>query len=228
MKTDRKVGNSEKQNYKLICFDLDGTLIDETEYIWLTIYEHLSVDLIDTQKAAKKFWAKKITYEEWCQNDLSFLKEKNMHLKHFKEIAKKLKVMKGALETISELKKKGIKIAVISGSVDIMVDILFPKDIFDHVLINKIVFDKKGYVNDIVPTKYDCDEKATGLLMLCKKEKITTKECVFIGDNKNDISAAKAAGLAISFNSKSAELDSVCRVVIKEKDLRKSLKHIIS
>ena len=214
-------------NYKLVCFVLDGTLIDETEYIWLTIYEHLGVDLNETQKTAKKFWAKEITYEEWCQSDLNFLKQKNMHLKHFKDIAQKLKVMKGAIETVAELKKRGIKIAVISGSVDIIVDLLFPKNTFDYLLINKIVFDKKGFVQEIIPTLYDCDEKATGLLMLCKKEKISTKECVFVGDNKNDVSAAKAAGLAISFNSKSAELDNNCKVVIKKKDLRETLKHIV-
>jgi phosphoserine phosphatase len=151
-----------------------------------------------------------------------------MHLDDFKEIAKKLKVMRGAIKTITELKKQGIKIAVVSGSIDIMVDLLFPKDIFDYLLINKIIFNKQGFVQDIIPTKYDCDEKATGLLMLCKKENISTEKCVFIGDNKNDISAAKTAGLAISFNSKSTELDSICKVVIKEKDLSIILKHIIN
>jgi phosphoserine phosphatase len=222
-----KKTDNPKPNYKLVCFDLDGTLIDETEYIWLTIYEHLGVDLKETQKVAKKFWAKEITYPEWCISDLNFLKQKKMHLKHFQEIAKKLKVMNGAIETITELKKKGIKIAVISGSLDIMVDLLFPQNTFDYLLVNKIVFDKEGFVEDLIPTKYDCDEKGAGLLMLCKKEKISTRGCVFIGDNKNDISAAKAAGLAVSFNSKSAELDSSCNVVIKEKDLRKALKHVI-
>ena len=30
--------------YKLACFDLDGTIIDETIYIWQTIHEHLATD----------------------------------------------------------------------------------------------------------------------------------------------------------------------------------------
>jgi phosphoserine phosphatase len=214
-------------NYKLVCFDLDGTLIDETEYIWLNIYEHIGVNINETKKVAKKFWAKEITYEEWCQSDLNFMKERKTHKKHFQEIAKKLKVMDGALETIAELKKKGIRIAVISGSVDIMVELLFPKNTFDYLLINKLIFDKEGCVKDLIPTEYDCDEKATGLLMLCKKEKISVNECVFIGDNKNDIAAAKAAGLSISFNSKSVELDGICKAIIRIKDLRETLKYIV-
>jgi len=126
-------------------------------------------------KSSKEVLGKEITYDEWCQSDLNFLKEKKAHKKHFQEIAEKLKVMNGAIDTITALKKKGIKIAVISGSVDVMVELMFPKNAFDYLLINKLIFDKEGFVKEIVPTEYDCDEKATGLLMLCKKEKISAK-----------------------------------------------------
>ena len=211
--------------YKLVCFDLDGTLIDDTEYIWLTIYDYLGVQE-EARKYAKKFRSGEITYEEWCKNDLRLLTENKMNLTDLKKISENLKVMKGANETLSELRKKGYKLAVISGSIETMVDILFPNRPFDYVFINKLKFDKDGYIAGLIPTKYDEKEKATGLKKIAELEKIPLSECVFIGDNKNDIHVAKIAGLGISFNSKSVELDKVCRAVIKEKDLRLALKYI--
>ncbi|MBN2457978.1 HAD family phosphatase [Candidatus Woesearchaeota archaeon] len=213
--------------YKLVCFDLDGTLIDETESIWITLYEHLGVDLKEAAITANRFYAGEISYEEWCKSDLRLLKEHKLNTGSFKEIAAKLKVMQGAHETLKQLKEKGIKLAVISGSVDTIFDLLFPSHPFDYVFINKLVFDDYGNVQDIIPTDYDCDKKGKGLKRIAETEGISTKECVFVGDYKNDISIAKEAGLSIAFNSKSEELNSVSDVVIKEKDLSLILDHIL-
>ena len=97
---------------------------------------------------------------------------------------------------------------------------------FDYVFLNKIFFDKNGKVDRIVPTKYDFEHKLTGLKKIIKKENLRLKDCVFIGDHKNDIYVAKAVDLSISFNSKSMELDKVCNVIIRKKDLREILKFI--
>ena len=58
------------------------------------------------------------------------------------------------------------------------------------------------------------------------QEKRYDDEIVFVGDNFNDISAVEIAGLAISFNSKSEELDRLADVVISEKDLRAVLQYL--
>ena len=93
--------------FKLICFDLDGTIIDETTFIWQTIHEHLKTDSEKRKKATEEFYDKKISYEEWAKHDVELWKEKGATKKEILSALEPLKLMKGAKETIVELKKKG-------------------------------------------------------------------------------------------------------------------------
>jgi len=216
--------------YKLACFDLDGTIIDETESIWQTIHDHLQTDKNKRKQAKEDFFNKKMSYEEWARHDVELWKEVGATKKEILESLGKLRLMKGARETLDELKKKGLKLAIISGSLNFAIETVLPdyKEFFDHIFMNEIYFDDDGKIKKIRPTKYDMIHKATALRETCKRENIKESECIFVGDHHNDIQAAEAAGLGISFNSKSKELDAVCDVKIEEKNLKEILKFIMS
>ncbi|MEM4267888.1 MAG: HAD hydrolase family protein [Candidatus Woesearchaeota archaeon] len=96
----------------------------------------------------------------------------------------------------------------------------------DDILINRLSFDKKGKIVRMSFTKYDFHKKALGLKKIARRHNLSTQECVFVGDHHNDIEIAKTAWLSISFNSKSRNLDKVCDVVIKRRDLRKILHYL--
>ena len=96
--------------YKLICFDLDGTLIDEIIFIWQAIHDAVDTPLEIRRKAMDDFFSKKITYAEWAKHDVKMWQDKNVTKERLKEVISPLKLMPGALETISELKKQGIEI----------------------------------------------------------------------------------------------------------------------
>ena len=214
--------------YKLVCFDLDGTIVDETIFIWDTIHDFCGVPKEARRKAYDNFISKKITYNQWYEGDRIELKKVGCNKEKIFKAIKPLKLMPGALETLKELKKRGLKLALISGSLDVVLDYLIPnyKEIFDDVLINKISFDKEGNISGGKSTPFDFEHKATGLKMICKNEKINLKESVFVGDNHNDIHIAEIAGLSIAFNCKSDTLAQISDVVIKKKDLREILKFI--
>lgn len=137
-------------------------------------------------------------------------------------------LIKGSLETLKELKKKGYKIALVSGSINIVLEKLIPnyRELFEHVYLNELEFDRKGEIKGIKITDFDIEEKSSGLKKICETENIKPEECVFVGDHYNDIGIAKKAGFSISFNSKSSELDRVCNIVIRKKDLRGILKYL--
>ena len=213
--------------YPLVCFDLDGTLVDDTIYIWKTLHRDLKTDGAKRKKAQEDFFAKKITYAQWFNNDLKLMREAGAVKSAFIKILNTLKPMQGAKKTLQTLKANGHKIAVISGSLDIVVDHLFADFAFDHILINKIYFNKNGTIKGGTPTMYDMEGKANGLEELCQLENITTAKAAFIGDNINDIHIAKAAGFSIAFNCKSPLLSQICNVEIHQKDMTKILKHFV-
>lgn len=213
---------------KLICFDLDGTIIDETIFIWQTIHDALQTDKELRKKYMEQYHNGEINYSEWADIDINMWKEKGANKEKLMQAISALRLMDGAKETLKELKKKGYTLAIISGSLNIALEKVLPdyKKIFDHVYINKLYFDSNGDILHLEPTDYDVEHKATALKQIVVKENIDLKDTVFIGDNWNDIHIAETAGFSIAFNCKSDELAQISDVVIMEKDLRKVLEFI--
>lgn len=214
--------------YKLVVFDLDGTIIDETIFIWQTIHDHLSIDQVIRNRMSEKFYNKEISYEEWALHDIKMWQEKNATKEDIFKALKPLKLMNGALETLNELKRKGIKLAIISGSLNIALEKVFPdyKDYFDYCFLNKIYFNEDGSIKSLKATEFDFEHKADGLKYISEKENIDVKDIVFVGDHDNDIYIAELAGFTIAFNSKSEKLNKIADVIIEKKDLREILKWI--
>lgn len=205
--------------HPLVCFDLDGTLVDDTIYIWKTLHEAFDTDPARRRKAHDDYFAGRISYREWFENDLHLLDAAKADLHRIREVVSALRPMPGARDLILKLKSRGHKIAVVSGSLDIVVDELFGRDLFDHVLINHIRFDKNGRIAGGDPTPFDLAGKADGLAEVARREGVPLRATAFVGDNENDVWIARAAGLAIAFNCKSDALRAVCRFEVMGKEI---------
>ncbi len=216
------------QKYKLVCFDVDGTLIDNIRFSWQIFHDYFQTDRHRREDARNKFFNGEITYMQWAEHDINLWKERNAKKHEFFEAISHLNLMEGAIETLNELKKRGIKLAVISGSLNIMLEKFIPnyEDYFDDVFLSRIYFDENGQINKIEATEYDMDGKALALRKIAEREKIDLKECVFIGDYLNDMKIIQEAGLGIAFNCQHDELKKAADVVIEKKDLREILKYI--
>ncbi len=205
--------------YPLVCFDLDGTLVDDTVFIWQTLHDQLATDKAARHEAHRQYFAKQITYKQWFERDLELFVRAGATEGHIRAILKTLRPMPGAHQLLNELKQRGHILAVVSGSLDIVVDELFGDFEFDHLLINRIHFDEKGRITGGTHTPYDFEGKARGIKMLAQKEDLPLSATAFIGDNDNDRWAAEAAGLSIAFNCKSDALRQTCDVEVSSKDL---------
>ncbi len=209
--------------YPLVCFDLDGTLVDDTVYIWQTLHEHFGTDAAARRRAHDDYLAGRLPYPGWFAADLELLDRAGATEKAIRELLASLRPMRGARETLAELARRGHRLAVISGSLDIVVEALFAEVEFDHVLINRIEFDRAGRISGGTPTLYDLEGKADGLREICRRERLSTSRAAFVGDNVNDIWVAREAGLSIAFNCKSDELRSCCKAEVTGNDLREVL-----
>lgn len=215
--------------YKLVCFDVDGTLVDNVVYSWELFHHFFEVDMAKREEMRKKYYNGEIDYMQWANHDIGMWIKKGAAKNDFFRAMKNLRLMNGALETIMELKKKGIKLAIISGSLDVILEKVLPnyKELFDDAFLSYLIFDKNGKLIDAKVTQYDMIKKADALRKIAEREKMDLKHTVHIGDHHNDLEIAKIAGLSIAFDCKDEELRKAAKVVIDKKDLRETLKYIL-
>ncbi|MBI2658973.1 HAD family phosphatase [Candidatus Woesearchaeota archaeon] len=215
--------------YKLVCFDVDGTLIDNVTFSWQIFHDYFQTDRHRREDAKKKFFSGEITYLQWAEHDISLWRETNAKKEDFLKAIGHLKLMEGAMETLKELKRRGFKLAVISGSLNIILEKFIPdyNEFFDDVFLNRIYFDENGLISGVEATEFDIDAKALALKKIAEREKIKMEECVFIGDYLNDMKIIQEAGLGIAFNCNYEELKKAADIVIEKKDLRGVLKYIL-
>ena len=215
--------------YKLVCFDVDGTLIDNVKFSWQIFHDHFQTDRHRREDAKNRFFNGQITYKEWAEHDINLWKERDAKKSEFFKAIGHLRLMNGAMETLKELKKSGIKLAIISGSLNILLEKFIPnyEEFFDDVFLSRIYFDEDGSISKVEATEYDLDGKALALRKIAEREGISLKECVFVGDYLNDFKIIQEAGLGIAFNCQHDELKKVADVVIDKKDLREVLRYIL-
>jgi HAD superfamily phosphoserine phosphatase-like hydrolase len=205
----------------LICFDVDGTLIDDTIFIWQTLHDKMKTDPVERKFWSDAYWNHQITYEEWATRDVEMWIRQNVTREILLESLADLQLMSGARYTLSQLRKNDHALGVISGSIDLALEKTIPdySSVFDFVFLNRLLFDENNKLTGIVPTPFDIEQKASGLIEMSNRLRIPLRDTVFVGDNFNDIEVAKIAGCSIAFNCKSDELREVCRSYVAGNDL---------
>lgn len=216
-----------KDPYPVVCFDLDGTLLDGTIFIWKTLHEHFRTDPDRRRRAREDFFSGRIPYHQWFETDLELLSERGANRVQITEMLKKsVRPMRGALETLEALGRAGVKRAILSGGLDVVLWSFFRREVFSVVLLNKLYFSDEGLIAGGKATPYDLERKADGLFEIARRLGVEPEDCAFVGDNYNDLSAASVAGRSIAFCPKSEELRHRAHVTVDERDLRAVLPHL--
>ncbi len=201
---------------KLIAFDLDNVLIDGEAID--EIGKLMGVES-EISELTKKAMEGDLDFETALKERAALLK--GASVENIKEVVSKIPLMEGAEETIAELKKRGYKIATITGSFEIIANRMKDNLGLDYAFSN-VLHEEEGKLTGEVSGPLVTGSKAEILKEIMEMEKVKADESAAVGDGANDVSMLEEAGLGIAFNAKPV-LKEKADVVIEKKDLREIL-----
>ena len=192
-----QLDNMYRRMRRLICFDMDSTLI-ETEVIDELA---LRAGVGDEVKAiTERAMRGEIDFTESFRERVALLKGLDESV--MQEIAESLPITEGVDRLMYVLKKYGYKIAILSGGFTYFGQYLQKKYGIDYVYANELeIVDGKltgRYLGDVVDGK----RKAELLRLIAQVEKVDIAQTIAVGDGANDLPMLGIAGLGIAFHAK--------------------------
>jgi phosphoserine phosphatase len=183
---------------RLICFDMDSTLI-QTECI-----DELAIraGVGDQVKAITESAMRgEIDFKESFTRRVALLK--GLDVSVMQDIAENLPITEGADRLMEVLKRCGYKIAILSGGFTYFGEYLQRRWGIDYVYANELEIDENGkltgrYVGEVV----DGHRKAELLKLIAQVEKVNLAQTIAVGDGANDLPMISESGLGIAFHAK--------------------------
>ena len=183
---------------RLICFDMDSTLI-QTECID-ELAERNGVGK-EVRAITESAMRGEIDFKESFTRRVALLK--GLDVSVMQDIAEHLPMTEGVERLMMVLKRYGYKIALLSGGFTFFGEYLQRKLGIDYVYANELEIGEDGkltgrYLGDIV----DGHRKAELLRLIAQVEKVDLEQTIAVGDGANDLPMLSLAGLGIAFHAK--------------------------
>jgi len=190
--------NIYRRNRRLVCFDMDSTLIQAEMIVELAKRAGVGDRVHNITESAMRG---EIDFKESFRQRVALLKGLDEGV--MREIAFNMPVTEGAHRLIGTLKKYGYKTAILSGGFTYFGRFLQHELGIDYVYGNELEIAggilTGSYIGDIV----DGAKKAELLKNLAFKEGIHLEQVIAVGDGANDLPMLNLAGLGIAFHAKS-------------------------
>ena len=189
----------KKHGIELVCFDLNKTLLNETTWDDLNLALGLSRE--EDQRYIDEFAAGEITYREWTKILLDlYLQRGRADRQTILNSILRYTYRPGAKELVYYLKQQGYHLALISGSLDLLIDKIAQElEIKLAAANNTFVFNEQDQLIDIITLNEDDVAKVRHLQKFCDQLNITMGQVVCVGDGDNDIKLFEQTKHGITF-----------------------------
>ncbi len=193
-----QIDNMYRRMRRLICFDMDSTLIQTEVIDELAIRAGVGDKVKDITERAMRG---EIDFRESFKERVALLK--GLDVSVMRDIAENLPITEGVDRLMYVLKRYGYKIAILSGGFTYFGEYLQKKYGIDYVYANELEVGEDGkltgnYLGEIV----DGRRKAELLKLIAQVEKVDIAQTIAVGDGANDLPMLSEAGLGIAFHAK--------------------------
>ncbi len=186
-----------RRTRRLICFDMDSTLIQTEVIDELAIANGVGDQVKEITERAMRG---EIDFIESFRERVALLK--GLDVSVMQGIAERLPLTEGLERLMKTLKTVGFKIAILSGGFKFFGNYLKQKFDIDYVYANELEVENGKltgrYVGDVV----DGRRKAELLRLIAQVEGVHLMQTVAVGDGANDLPMLSLAGLGIAFHAK--------------------------
>lgn len=192
-----QLDNMYRRMRRLICFDMDSTLI-QTECID-ELAERAGVGE-QVKAITERAMRGEIDFKESFTERVALLKGLDESV--MKEIAEDLPITEGVERLMFVLKHYGYKIAILSGGFTYFGEHLKRKFGIDYVYANELEIEDGKLTGRYLGEIVDGKRKAELLRLLAQVEKVDIAQTIAVGDGANDLPMLSTAGLGIAFHAK--------------------------
>ncbi len=189
--------NIYRRNRRLVCFDMDSTLIQAEVIDELArkagVYDEVSAI---TEAAMRG----EIDFDESFRQRVALLE--GLEESVMQEVAESLPLTEGAERLFQVLKKYGYRTAILSGGFTYFGNYLKSKLNIDYVFANELEIENGKLTGRHIGEIINGHKKAELLKLIAFKEDINLAQVIAVGDGSNDLPMLREAGLGIAFHAK--------------------------
>lgn len=189
--------NMFRRNRRLVCFDMDSTLIEAEVIDELAKEAGVGEKVSQITEAAM---AGELDFKQSFTERMALLNGLDESV--LETIAARLPLSEGAEKLVHNLKKLGYKTAILSGGFDYFGRYLQQRLGIDYVYANHLDIADGKVTGKVVGDIVDGERKAILLRELAAKENISLEQVIAVGDGANDLPMLSIAGLGIAFRAK--------------------------
>ncbi|MDQ8952527.1 phosphoserine phosphatase SerB [Acinetobacter rudis] len=189
--------NAYRRNRRLVCFDMDSTLIEQE------VIDELAIEAgVGEQVAAitERAMQGELDFQQSFRARVALLK--GLDASVLPKIAERLTITEGAERLISTLKSLGYKTAILSGGFQFFAEYLQEKLGIDEVHANILDVQDGIVTGEVKGAIVDGARKAELLRGLAQRMGISLEQAIAVGDGANDLPMLSIAGLGVAFRAK--------------------------